>query len=120
MEVKIGVQYAPRELVLESAQSPAEIEQIVTDAFAKERGHALPDRREGPADHRSGRQGRLRRDRGGRRPARSGSPSADSRRPVAVAGHPPRRHRPEQSFRPADDIRSTRARSARASASSRR
>lgn len=34
MEVKIGVQYAPRELVLESAQSPAEIERIVTDAIA--------------------------------------------------------------------------------------
>ena len=26
MEVKIGVQYAPRELVLESAQTPAEVE----------------------------------------------------------------------------------------------
>ncbi|MGI5211894.1 DUF3107 domain-containing protein [Plantactinospora sp. CA-290183] len=33
MEVKIGVQYAPRELVVESAQTPAEIEQIVTDAL---------------------------------------------------------------------------------------
>ena len=31
MEVKIGVQYAHRELVLESAQTPAEIE----DAIAK-------------------------------------------------------------------------------------
>ncbi|MER7439557.1 MULTISPECIES: DUF3107 domain-containing protein [Micromonospora] len=38
MEVKIGVQYAPRELVLESAQAPAEIEQIVTDAIAKNSG----------------------------------------------------------------------------------
>ncbi|NBE80911.1 DUF3107 domain-containing protein [Micromonospora rubida] len=38
MEVKIGVQYAPRELVLESAQSPAEIEQTVTDAMAKSEG----------------------------------------------------------------------------------
>ncbi|KAB1134846.1 DUF3107 domain-containing protein [Micromonospora sp. DT46] len=38
MEVKIGVQYAPRELVLESAQSPAEIEQIVTEAFGKDEG----------------------------------------------------------------------------------
>ncbi|MDM4720910.1 DUF3107 domain-containing protein [Micromonospora sp. WMMA1363] len=38
MEVKIGVQYAPRELVLESAQSPAEIEQIVTDAIANNSG----------------------------------------------------------------------------------
>ena len=32
MEVKIGVQYAPRELVLESAQTPAEVEQAVTEA----------------------------------------------------------------------------------------
>lgn len=38
MEVKIGVQYAPRELVLESAQSPAEIERIVTDAIAGDGG----------------------------------------------------------------------------------
>ncbi|MCN0177908.1 DUF3107 domain-containing protein [Salinispora arenicola] len=38
MEVKIGVQYAPRELVLESAQSPAEIERIVTDAIASDGG----------------------------------------------------------------------------------
>ena len=38
MEVKIGVQYAPRELVLESAQTPAEIEQIVTDALANDTG----------------------------------------------------------------------------------
>lgn len=33
MEVKIGVQYAPRELVLESTQTPAEVEQAVTDAI---------------------------------------------------------------------------------------
>ncbi|SCL20217.1 Protein of unknown function [Micromonospora nigra] len=38
MEVKIGVQYAPRELVLESAQTPAEIEQIVTESMAKAEG----------------------------------------------------------------------------------
>lgn len=38
MEVKIGVQYAPRELVLESGQSPAEIEQTVTDAIGKGEG----------------------------------------------------------------------------------
>ena len=38
MEVKIGVQYAPRELVLESAQTPAEVEQAVTDAIAQEGG----------------------------------------------------------------------------------
>jgi hypothetical protein len=34
VEVKIGVQFAPRELVLESAQSPAEI----ADAVAKAMG----------------------------------------------------------------------------------
>jgi hypothetical protein len=33
VEVKIGVQYAPRELVLESNQSPAEVEAAVTDAI---------------------------------------------------------------------------------------
>lgn len=38
MEVKIGVQYAPRELVLESSQSPAEVEQAVTDAIGKNTG----------------------------------------------------------------------------------
>ena len=43
MEVKIGVQYAPRELVVESAQSPAEIEQIVTDAIANDGTLSLTD-----------------------------------------------------------------------------
>ena len=38
MEVKIGVQYAPRELVLESAQSPSEVEVTVTDAIGKGEG----------------------------------------------------------------------------------
>ncbi len=33
MEVKIGVQYAPRELVLESTQSPAEIEDAIAKAM---------------------------------------------------------------------------------------
>ena len=33
MEVKIGVQYAPRELVLESVQTPAEVESLVTEAI---------------------------------------------------------------------------------------
>jgi hypothetical protein len=36
VEVKIGVQHAPRELTLESAQTPAEVEQAVTEAIAKE------------------------------------------------------------------------------------
>jgi Protein of unknown function (DUF3107) len=35
VEVKIGVQYAPRELVLDSAQSPAEVEATVSDAIGK-------------------------------------------------------------------------------------
>lgn len=38
MEVKIGVQYAHRELVLESNQSPAEIEQAVTEALSGQSG----------------------------------------------------------------------------------
>jgi len=33
VEVKIGVQFAPRELVVESAQSPADVERAVTDAL---------------------------------------------------------------------------------------
>ena len=43
MEVKIGVQYAPRELTLESAQTPAEVEQTVTDAMAKDGVLSLTD-----------------------------------------------------------------------------
>lgn len=38
MEVKIGVQYAPRELVLESSLSPAEVEEAVSSAFGKPDG----------------------------------------------------------------------------------
>ncbi|MEU9993535.1 DUF3107 domain-containing protein [Streptomyces sp. NPDC007971] len=34
MEVKIGVQYAPREIVLESGQSVEEVERLVSDALA--------------------------------------------------------------------------------------
>ncbi len=43
MEVKIGVQHAPRELVLESAQSPAEVEKIVAQALADENVLTLQD-----------------------------------------------------------------------------
>ncbi|HEY0699171.1 MAG TPA: DUF3107 domain-containing protein [Micromonospora sp.] len=43
MEVKIGVQYAPRELVMESAQTPAEIEQIVSDAISNKDILSLTD-----------------------------------------------------------------------------
>ena len=38
MEVKIGVQFAPRELVLESAQSPADVEKAVTEALSGDDG----------------------------------------------------------------------------------
>ncbi|WP_219670823.1 DUF3107 domain-containing protein [Streptomyces bambusae] len=34
MEVKIGVQHAPREIVLESGQSAEELEAIVADALS--------------------------------------------------------------------------------------
>ncbi|GIH10455.1 ATP-binding protein [Rhizocola hellebori] len=34
MEVKIGVQYAARELVVDSAQTPAEVEELVAEALA--------------------------------------------------------------------------------------
>jgi hypothetical protein len=37
VEVKIGVQFASRELTLDSAQSPAEVERIVTDALASDK-----------------------------------------------------------------------------------
>jgi hypothetical protein len=43
VEVKIGVQYAPRELVVESSQSPAEVEKIVTEAIANETTLSLTD-----------------------------------------------------------------------------
>lgn len=33
MEVKIGVQFAQRELVVESGQTPAEVEKTVTEAL---------------------------------------------------------------------------------------
>jgi hypothetical protein len=38
VEVKIGVQYATRELALESAQSPEEIEEAVAAAIRSEMG----------------------------------------------------------------------------------
>ncbi len=38
MEVKIGVQYAARELVLESAQSPDEVAKAVADALKADLG----------------------------------------------------------------------------------
>ncbi|MBA2414641.1 MAG: DUF3107 domain-containing protein [Geodermatophilaceae bacterium] len=38
MEVKIGVQHSPRELTVDSSQSPADVEQAVADAIAAESG----------------------------------------------------------------------------------
>ena len=38
MEVKIGVQFASRELVLDSAQTPAEVEAAVTEALSGRNG----------------------------------------------------------------------------------
>ncbi len=38
MEVKIGVQFAPRELVLDSAQTPAEVADAVTEAITADSG----------------------------------------------------------------------------------
>lgn len=38
MEVKIGVQHTPREIVLESTLSPAEVEQAVRAALADSTG----------------------------------------------------------------------------------
>ncbi|HET6739701.1 MAG TPA: DUF3107 domain-containing protein [Kribbella sp.] len=38
MEVKIGVQHANRELVLESDQSPEEVQQLVADALSGKTG----------------------------------------------------------------------------------
>jgi hypothetical protein len=38
VEVKIGVQHTPREIVLESTLSPAEVEKAVRDALSGESG----------------------------------------------------------------------------------
>ncbi len=43
MEVKIGVQYAARELVVDSAQSPAEVEELVTEALASKKVLTIVD-----------------------------------------------------------------------------
>jgi hypothetical protein len=38
VEVKIGVTDSPRELVLSSAQTPVEVEELVTEALGKDSG----------------------------------------------------------------------------------
>jgi len=45
VEVKIGVQYAPRELVLESLQTPSEVEKVVTEALNGDGVLSLTDER---------------------------------------------------------------------------
>ncbi len=45
MEVKIGVQYAAREIVLESGQTPEAVEQLVTEAIEAGGVLALADER---------------------------------------------------------------------------
>ncbi|HLZ36704.1 MAG TPA: DUF3107 domain-containing protein [Mycobacteriales bacterium] len=45
MEVKIGVQYAPRELVLDSAQTPEEVERLVAEAISTGETLTLADER---------------------------------------------------------------------------
>ncbi|EHB58680.1 hypothetical protein MycrhDRAFT_1116 [Mycolicibacterium rhodesiae JS60] len=41
MEVKIGVTDSPRELVFQSSQTPAEVEELVTAAFSKDGSDVL-------------------------------------------------------------------------------
>jgi hypothetical protein len=43
VEVKIGVQYAARELVVDSAQSPAEVEELVIEALAAKKVLTIMD-----------------------------------------------------------------------------
>ena len=38
MEVKIGVTDSPRELIFNSAQTPTEVEKLITDALGKDSG----------------------------------------------------------------------------------
>ena len=38
MEVKIGITDSPRELIFNSAQTPSEVEKLVTDALSKDSG----------------------------------------------------------------------------------
>jgi len=39
VEVKIGVLHTPREIVLESSQTPAEVEELVAEALKSVDGH---------------------------------------------------------------------------------
>ena len=52
MEVKIGVQNANRELVLDSAQSADDVEKAVTASLSGDDEGAGPLRQQGPQGHR--------------------------------------------------------------------
>jgi hypothetical protein len=45
VEVKIGIQHAPRELTLESAQTPEEVEKLVSEALTSNATLQLVDER---------------------------------------------------------------------------
>jgi hypothetical protein len=45
MEVKIGVQHAPREIVLETTEDAAEIEKRIAEAVAKDGTFSIDDTR---------------------------------------------------------------------------
>ena len=63
MEVKIGVQHAPREIVLESGQSAEEVESAVADALAGKAQLLSLVGRPRPQGAGPGRPARVRRDR---------------------------------------------------------
>ena len=77
MEVKIGVLHTPREIVVESTQTPDEVEALVATALKSVDGQlSLTDER-GRRVIVPGQPDRLRRDRAGRHAAASASSPAD-------------------------------------------
>ena len=67
MEVKIGITDSPRELVFNSAQTPAEVEKLITDALGKDSGVLALTDEKGRRFLVQTTRDRLRRDRRGRR-----------------------------------------------------
>ena len=63
VEVKIGVTDSPRELVFNSAQTPTEVEKLVTDALGKDSGVLALTDEKGRRFLVQAAQDRLRRDR---------------------------------------------------------
>ena len=84
MEVKIGVQHAQRELVVETATSAEDVEKQVADAVSPTASWRSPTPR--AAGRRARRQDRLRRDRHRRRPAPSASAARPASRSTAMVG----------------------------------